>query len=152
MMWVVALPGRMLGESSLLLAEPHDVTALALTDVVTLAFKRDTFMPLREQHQRLWGRLTPSEWVAKRLNAPHYGWQAQDEAVVLFTREHWWGLLRRMFFPLMALLGIAAAAYRHSRDAAHFSGLGCSGRRADSGRHCNLRVRRLAQRLLGGDE
>src|SRR5512139_3322913 len=36
----VAQPGRMLGESSLLLAEPHDVTALALTDVVTLTFKR----------------------------------------------------------------------------------------------------------------
>jgi hypothetical protein len=104
----LAQPARMLGESSLLLAEPHDVTALALTEVVTLAFKRDTFMPLREQNPRLWGRLNPSEPVAKRLNAPHYGWQAADEAVVLFTRQHWWGLLRRMFFPLIALLGIAA--------------------------------------------
>jgi hypothetical protein len=103
-----AQPGRMLGESSLLLAEPHDVTALALTEVVTLAFKRDTFMPLREQNPRLWGRLNPSDPVAKRLNAPHFGWQAGDEAVVLFTRQHWWGLLRRMFFPLIALLGIAA--------------------------------------------
>ena len=46
--------------------------------------------------------------MAKRLDAPHYGWQAQDEAVVLFTREHWWGLLRRMFLPLLALLGIIA--------------------------------------------
>jgi hypothetical protein len=104
----MAQRGRMLGESSLLLAEPHDVTALALTDVVTLAFKRETFMSLREDYPRLWGRLTPSELVAKRLNAPHYGWQAADEAVVLFTREHWWGLLRRMFFPLIALLGIIA--------------------------------------------
>ncbi len=104
----VAQPGRMLGESSLLLAEPHDVTALALTEVVTLAFKRDTFMPLHEQYPRLWGRLNPSDPVANRLNAPHYGWQAADEAVVLFTRQHWWGLLRRMFFPLIALLAIAA--------------------------------------------
>jgi hypothetical protein len=105
----LAQPGRMLGESSLLLAEPHDVTALALTDVVTLTFKRDTFMPLRDQYPRLWGRLAISELVAKRLNAPHFGWQAADEAVVLFTREHWWGLLRRMFFPLIALALIIAA-------------------------------------------
>jgi hypothetical protein len=104
----LAETGRVLGESALLLAEQHDVTALALTEVVTLTFKRETFMPLREQYPRLWGRLTPSEPVAKRLNAPHYGWQASDEAVVLFTRQHWWGLLRRMFFPLIALLGIMA--------------------------------------------
>ena len=102
----LAQAGRMLGESALLLAEPHDVTALALTDVIMLTFKRETFMPLREQYPRLWGRLAISDPVAKRLNAPHYGWQAADEAVVLFTREHWWGLLRRMFFPLLALLGI----------------------------------------------
>ena len=56
-----AQPGRMLGESSLLLAEPHDVTALAVTEVVTLTFKRDTFMPLRDEYPRLWGRLNPSE-------------------------------------------------------------------------------------------
>jgi hypothetical protein len=104
----LAQPGRMLGEAALLLAEPHDVTALALTDVVTLTFKRETFMPLRDQQPHLWSRLAISDPVAKRLNAPHYGWQAADEAVVLFTREHWWGLLRRMFFPLIALLGIIA--------------------------------------------
>lgn len=104
----LAHAGRMLGESALLLAEPHDVTALALTDVVTITFKRETFLPLREQYPRLWGRLTISEPIARRLNAPHFGWQAADEAVVLFTREHWWGLLRRMFFPLIALAGIIA--------------------------------------------
>jgi hypothetical protein len=119
-----ALPGRVLGESALLLAEPHDVTALALTDVVTLVFKRDTFLPLREQYPRLWGRLTPSETISKRLNAPHYGWQAEDEAVVLFTREHWWGLLRRMFFPLIALLGIAALLIVVEQTLPAFLGLG----------------------------
>ena len=119
-----AAPGRMLGESSLLLAEPHDVTALALTNVVTLSFKRETFMPLREQYPRLWGRLTPSELVAERLNAPHYGWQASDEAVVLFSRQHWWGLLRRMFFPLIALLGIIALLIVIQQSLPMFLGLG----------------------------
>ncbi len=101
-------PGKLLGESALLLAEPHDVTALALTDVVTIVFKRDTFILLREQQPRLWGQLNLSEPVAKRLSAPHFGWQAKDEVVVLFTREHWWGLIRRMFFPLVGLLGVIA--------------------------------------------
>src|SRR5512136_2929750 len=119
----LAQKGRMLGESSLLLAEPHDVTALALTDVVTLTFKRETFMPLREQYPRLWGRLAISDPVAKRLNAPHYGWQAADEAVVLFTREHWWGLLRRMFFPLIALLGIIALLILIQQSLPAFLGL-----------------------------
>ncbi len=122
-----AQKGRMLGESSLLLAEPHDVTALALTDVVMLTFKRETFMPLREQQPRLWGRLSISEPVAKRLNAPHYGWQAADESVVLFTREHWWGLLRRMFFPLVALLGIAALLIIIQQTLPTFLGLGALG-------------------------
>ncbi len=147
-----AQPGRMLGESSLLLAEPHDVTALALTEVVTLAFKRETFMPLREQYPRLWGRLNPSDPVAKRLNAPHYGWQAADEAVVLFTRQHWWGLLRRMFFPLIALLGIAALLIIIQQSLPSLLGLAVVVGCLDSGRHCALRVRRLAQRLLGRDE
>jgi hypothetical protein len=100
--------GRMLGESALLLAEPHDVTGLALTEVVTLAFKRETFMPLREEQPRLWSHLAISEPVAKRLNAPHFGWQAQDESVVLFTRQHWWGLIRRTFFFLLGLLAVVA--------------------------------------------
>ncbi len=103
-------PGKMLGESALLLAEPHDVTALALTEVVTLVFKRETFMPLREQQPRLWGHLTPSPLVADRARTRrHFGWQAPDEAVVLFTREHWWGLIRRMFFPLLGLLAVSRA-------------------------------------------
>ena len=119
----LAQSGRMLGESALLLTEPHDVTALALTDVVTLTFKRDTFMPLRAQQPRLWGRLDISELVLKRLNAPHYGWQAADEAVVLFTREHWWGLLRRMFFPLLALLIIIGLLILIQQELAAFLGL-----------------------------
>ena len=123
----LAQAGRVLGETALLLAEPHDVTALALTDVVTLTFKRETFMPLQEEYPRLWGRLTPSEPVAKRLHAPHYGWQAADEAVVLFTREHWWGLMRRMFFPLIALLGIAALLIVIQQTLPTFLGLGALG-------------------------
>ena len=115
--------GRMLGEAALLLAEPHDVTALALTDVVTLVFKRETFMPLREQQPRLWSHLAISEPVADRLNAPHFGWQAEDEAVVLFTRQHWWGLIRRMFFFLLGLLGVVALVLITQESLPHLVGV-----------------------------
>ncbi len=104
-------PGQMLGETSLLLAEPHDVTALTISNVTAVVFQRDTFMPLREQYPRLWGRLNPSEPVAQRLKAQPYAWLTQDESVVKFTRQHWWGVMRRMFFPLVALLGILAFVF-----------------------------------------
>ena len=57
-MWALQA-GQHVGRVGAAVGEPHDVTALALTEVVTLVFKRETFMPLREQHPRLWGHLTP---------------------------------------------------------------------------------------------
>jgi hypothetical protein len=101
-------PGKVLGESALFLAEPHDVTAVAVTEVVALVFKRDTFMTLRTAHPRLWGHLNLSKRVGDRLANPQFAWLGEDEMVILFEREHWWGLMRRMFFPLIALLGIVA--------------------------------------------
>lgn len=95
--------GAMLGESTLLLGEPHDVTAHAETDVVVIVFERETFLKLRAEQPRLWGRLSPSEKVTRRLRAPRFGWQAPDESVIIFTREHWWGLVRRSFIPILAL-------------------------------------------------
>lgn len=96
--------GAMLGESALLVAEPHDVTAHAETDLVVIVFQRDQFQSLRKTHPHLWGRLTPSADVARRLRAPHFGWQDPDEVVVIFTRQHWWGLVRRGIFPVLGLL------------------------------------------------
>jgi hypothetical protein len=113
----------MLGESALLLAEPHDVTALALTEVVTLVFRRETFLPLREQDPRLWGHLTPSPIVADRLDAPTFAWQTPDEAVVLFTREHWWGLIRRMFFFLLGLIAVVALVLIAEESLPHLLGV-----------------------------
>ena len=98
---------RVLGEASLFLAEPHDVTAVAVTEVTSLVFKRDTFMSLQTTNPRLWGRLNLNQKVADRLAAPRFDWLDTDELVIHFTREHWWGLMRRMFFPLLALLAMA---------------------------------------------
>jgi hypothetical protein len=104
----VGLRGRgdWLGEASVLLGEPHDVTAMAATEVTTLLFSRRDFEELYAAVPGFKGRLTPRDENARKLNAPHFGWQAPDESVVVFTREHSWGLIRVLLLPI----GVAMAA------------------------------------------
>jgi hypothetical protein len=99
-------PGDWLGESSALLGEPHDVTVRALTNTTALVFTRDDFETLKATHPGLHGRLTPTDENARKINAPKFGWQASDESVVVFTREHPWSLVRVAILPLG--LGLAA--------------------------------------------
>lgn len=99
-------PGDWLGESSVLLGEPHDVTAIAQTDTTVLVFTRDDFKALMAADPGLQGRLTPKDENARKIYAPKFGWQAADENVVVFTREHPWSLVRVIILPL----GLAAGA------------------------------------------
>ena len=99
-------PGDWLGESSALLGEPHDVTAMAQTQVTVLVFTRDNFKTLIAGDPGFQGRLSPRDENARKINAPQFGWQAADESVVVFTREHPWSLVRVIILPL----GLAAGA------------------------------------------
>lgn len=96
--------GAWLGESSLLLGEPHDVTVRALNDVVAIAFSSKEFKELCDHTPGLFDRLTPREENASKINAPHYGWQGEDEAVVIFVRQHKWALVRSMLVPIGVLV------------------------------------------------
>jgi hypothetical protein len=98
--------GDWLGESSALLGEPHDVTARALTDTTVLVFTRDDFKKLMTADPGLQGRLTPKAENARKIYAPKFGWQASDENVVVFTREHPWSLVRTAILPF-GLMGLA---------------------------------------------
>lgn len=93
-----------LGESALLLGEPHDVTVKALTPVTALLFTRNEFKAVCDAVPGLWGRLTPKEENARKINAPQFGWQADDESVVLFTREHVWSFTRAALLPAGVLI------------------------------------------------
>lgn len=104
-------PGTWLGESSLLLGEPHDVTVHAVTQVAMITFSRKEFNELKARTPGLFDRLTPKEENSRKINAPHYGWQEEDESVVIFVRQHKWALVRSMLVPigLLAITFIAAA-------------------------------------------
>ena len=93
-------PGDWLGESSALLGEPHDVTAIALEPTTALVFTRDDFKKLMADDAGFQGRLSPKDENARKINAPQFGWQAADENVVVFTREHPWSLVRTSIVPV----------------------------------------------------
>ncbi|HZY41928.1 MAG TPA: cyclic nucleotide-binding domain-containing protein, partial [Anaerolineae bacterium] len=99
-------PGDWLGESSVLLGEPHDVTAIAQTDTTALVFTRDDIKVLSEDDPGFPGRLSPKDENARKIHAPKFGWQASDESIIVFTREHPWSMVRAALLPL----GLAAVA------------------------------------------
>jgi hypothetical protein len=103
-------PGDWLGESSALLGEPHDVTAIALTPVTALVFTRDDFKTLFVADAGFQGRLSPKDENARKINAPQYGWQAADENVIVFTREHPWSLARVIILPVGLAVGAVVLA------------------------------------------
>ena len=95
-----------LGESSLLLGEPHDVTARAVKETTVITFERAAFKALSDSTPGLMARLTPNEDNARKINAPHFGWQAEDESVIVFVRQHSWSMIRSLLIP-GALLVVA---------------------------------------------
>ena len=99
-------PGDWLGESSALLGEPHDVTAIAVTPTTVLVFTRDDFKTLFAADAGFRGRLSPKDENARKINAPQFGWQASDESIIVFTREHKWSFFRVALLPF--LVGVAA--------------------------------------------
>ena len=98
--------GACLGESALLLGEPHDVTVRAVTETTVIAFERTTFNAVCDSTPGLKVRLTPNEENARKINAPHFSWQAGDESVVIFVRQHSWSVIRSMLIPI-ALMAVA---------------------------------------------
>jgi hypothetical protein len=103
--------GDMLGESSLLLGEPHDVTARALGPVTVVTFTRGDFQPLFDAHPHLLSHLSPTEEVAMRLHIysrHRYKWQDTEEQVILFVRQHYWALVRASIVPLLVSVAVLA--------------------------------------------
>lgn len=97
-------PGELLDEAALLLGEPHDVTARALDEVTAIVLTRNEFEPLLDRYPRLMAHLSPTEEVALRLHVysrHRYKWQSSEEQVVLFVRQHYWGLVRASIVPML---------------------------------------------------
>lgn len=99
--------GAWLGEGALLLSDPHDVTVRALTDVSVIVISSKEFKELYEKTPGMFARLTPNAENASKIRAPHFGWLAEDEAVIVFVRQHKWSLFRSMLVPF----GILAVTF-----------------------------------------
>src|SRR3972149_8559556 len=80
--------GAWLGESALLLGEPHDVTVRAVTETTVITFERTTFKAVCDSTPGLRVRLTPNEENARKINAPHFGWQAEDRKSTRLNSSH----------------------------------------------------------------
>ncbi|HJW83118.1 MAG TPA: PH domain-containing protein, partial [Anaerolineae bacterium] len=92
------------------LSDAHDVTAIANSPVTVLEIERKALDELMARDPALRHRLKPKHETAERMRAPHFGWQAPDETVIKFVREHSWALARRMFIPVGLLIGLIIGA------------------------------------------
>ena len=103
-------PGGWLGEAALLLGEPRDVTALVVEEASALEVDRKAFQGLLDKTPGLREKLKPRQDTATKLHAPKFGWQAEDETVVIFIRKHPWALFRSLLFPIILLAATLGAA------------------------------------------
>ena len=104
-------PGDFIGESSLLLGEPHDTTVEAARDSQFLIIGREDFERLASVRPWILDDLQMSESVEQRRQAPRFDWQEPDEVVVFVLRKHIVIFFRRLLLPGVLLLSILAAHF-----------------------------------------
>jgi CRP-like cAMP-binding protein/membrane protein YdbS with pleckstrin-like domain len=96
--------GAALGETSLFLMEPRDVTVESTTDTVWCYLTRqdfDQFLALRPQ---VAGRVLPRREVRIRRELRPLAWMEPDERLVFRNRRHWFFLASRLSMPVLLLL------------------------------------------------
>ena len=106
--------GASLGETSLMLGDPHDATVTASIASRLLVVPRPELLGLLRQRPKLAQSLRPREDICQALEAPRFPWQGGDERVALYLRRHPWLLWRRLAWPLLVLAALVPVA-RHLR-------------------------------------
>jgi CRP-like cAMP-binding protein len=99
-----------MGEASVLLNDPHDVTAVAATEVSVLEIRHDRLMSTETGFRR---RLTPSNpdnADRVRLAERKFKWLDKDEVVMRYVQQHAWNLTERMVIPVGALFVLILVA------------------------------------------
>ena len=110
-------PNQFFGEIALLLGEPYPTTITARTEAHLLTLLRDDWNGLLNKQRDLCARLTHgmkpeirTKFVQCRLP-----WLLRGEVPIVFTRKHWWALVRSLPMPvglvlLLIVIAISAAA------------------------------------------
>ncbi len=110
------------GEASVFLSEPRDVTVEATTDSCWCYLTREDLELFLKQNPKAKERVIPKEEVQARRQLPHLKWMEPQEQMVLQRRRHWFVLVVRLI-PPVALLLLSLAVDLFSLVAALLQGL-----------------------------
>ena len=97
-------PGQSVGEASLFLQEPRDVTVESTTQSDWLYLTRADLDQFLVQRPDLIEKVIPRQEVTMRQRLARLPWMEPDEQLVLRRRRHWFHILDRLLLPAVLLL------------------------------------------------
>ncbi len=104
-------PSHFVGESSLLLGEPHDATVEVVKDATLIIVGKEDFEDLLAQRPWILDSLKMSPEVKHRRRTPRFDWQEPDEVTALVLRKHDLLLVGRLVLPACLLVLILVGFY-----------------------------------------
>jgi CRP-like cAMP-binding protein len=93
-----------IGQSSLFLKVPRDVTVQATTNSDWLYLTRADLDQFLAQRPEIETKLMPREEVEARRALGRFAWMEPDEQIVLRSRRHWFFLIRKLLPPVLFFL------------------------------------------------
>jgi CRP-like cAMP-binding protein len=95
--------GDAVGEASLFLREPRDVTVEATTRTNWFYLTREDLNAFLAARPELKDKVIPREEVSARQRLRRLPWLEPDEQVLLIRRRHWFFLTVRLLWPVLLL-------------------------------------------------
>ena len=92
------------GEASVFLSEPRDVTVQATADSCWCYLTREDLDLFLKENPKVEGRVIPKEEVQARRELPRLEWMEPQEQMVLQRRRHWFVLVVRLILPVALLI------------------------------------------------
>jgi CRP-like cAMP-binding protein/membrane protein YdbS with pleckstrin-like domain len=102
--------GDRVGESSLFLKEPRDVTVEATTGTTWFYLNRADLDRFLAQYPDTAAHIVPREEVTVRRRLKRFAWMTLEEHVILRRRRHWFFLVYRISWPILLLLPALAVS------------------------------------------
>jgi CRP-like cAMP-binding protein/membrane protein YdbS with pleckstrin-like domain len=96
--------GDALGETSLFLMEPRDVTVEATTDTAWCYLTRQDFDQFLTLRPEVAGRVLPRREVRIRRELRRPDWMEPEERLVFRDRRHWFFLAYRLWMPVLLMI------------------------------------------------
>ncbi len=105
-------PGGFVGETSLLIGEPHDATVEVARTAIVLSLDKDNFEVLLKEQPSILRGLQMRPEIAERRRAIRLPNQFPDESVIIDLHKHSVILQQQLVLPISALvLGLIVLAY-----------------------------------------